>query len=400
MSGNKLIAAVGLALVIVTMMTSSPLSIYASPTTEDDGYTYPDDASEEEKEEIDEQEQEAWEDAGRPGDNDDNDENGDDNTKPNPYCDKRPADYHGPCHDRKDSYQGGAKHGLYPCNDGTDKKDWRDCKDASGLSSNRDTSSGNNDNDNDIPECQNGVTQECVISEIGLICSPGYDLSNPSIVGGGHACQDIYVGTYEPESESESELKTCKDGTLAMSCGMIGYATGSSNAATTETITPLPTSTTETTAADASNCKLDGSADGIQQKFDSVKYQACGLYLNSQKAYSDGFITGCTQVGNTQVICQALVDSSIQNAKIQPTQTKTQTVTQPTQAIQSAAVDTNNCRSSGFEDGMNSGFNVNTWAYCGGSEQLMYYEGFVIGCTYYDAFTVDYCENWANGSIK
>ena len=33
------------------------------------------------------------------------------------------------------------------------------------------------------------------------------------------------------------------------------------------------------------------------------------------KAYSDGFITGCTQVGNTQVFYQALVDSSILNAK-------------------------------------------------------------------------------------
>jgi hypothetical protein len=145
---------------------------------------------------------------------------------------------------------------------------------------------------------QNGVTQKCVISEIGLICSPGYDLSNPNIVGGGHACQDIYAGAYEPESESDNNfnlnnendnsdsdnipacisgvlqrcvieniglicsteelthdsdepsivggghacynayhgtykpsptLKTCKDGTLAMSCGMIGYASGSNN---------------------------------------------------------------------------------------------------------------------------------------------------------------------------
>ena len=52
------------------MVTSNQLSIYA----EDDGYTYPDDATEEEKDEIDEQEHEAWEDAGRPGDDDDNDD--------------------------------------------------------------------------------------------------------------------------------------------------------------------------------------------------------------------------------------------------------------------------------------------------------------------------------------
>ena len=232
------------AVMTITMITSSQLSIYASPTTEDDGYTYPDDATEEEKDEIDEREREAWENAGRPGDDD-------------------------------------------------------------------------NDNDNDIPECQNGVTQECVISEIGLICSPGYDLSSPSIVGGGHACQDIYAGTYESESESESELKTCKDGTLAMSCGMIGYATGSNNA--TETKTPLPTSATETTAADASNCKLDGSADGIQQKFDAAKYQACKLHTNNDKIYYDGFVAGCMNVGNTKLICQTVADSSILNMNTQST---------------------------------------------------------------------------------
>lgn len=252
MNITKLIAIVSLAMTVLTMVTPNQFSIFASPTTEDDGYTYPDDATEDEKEEIVEREQEAWEDAGRPGDNDNNDENDDDN-----------------------------------------------------------------DSNDDLPECQNGVTQECVISEIGLICSPGYDLSSPSIVGGGHACQDIYAGTYEPEPEPEpeSELKTCKDGTLAMSCGMIGYATGSSNAATTGTITPLPTSTTESTAADASNCKLDGSADGIQQKFDTAKYQACMLHTKNDKIYYDGFVAGCMNVGNTKLICQTVADSSILNMK-------------------------------------------------------------------------------------
>jgi hypothetical protein len=47
---------------VITMVlpTKVSVSIYVSPTTEDDGYTHPDDASEGEKEEIDEQEQEAW----------------------------------------------------------------------------------------------------------------------------------------------------------------------------------------------------------------------------------------------------------------------------------------------------------------------------------------------------
>ena len=64
-----------IAVMAIAMITSTLTSAlaYASPTTEDDGYTYPDDASDEEKEEIDEQEQEAWEDAGRPGDRNDDD---------------------------------------------------------------------------------------------------------------------------------------------------------------------------------------------------------------------------------------------------------------------------------------------------------------------------------------
>jgi hypothetical protein len=85
----KLIATASLTMALMTMIVPDQISTYASPTTEDDGYTYPDDASDEEKEEIDEQEQEAWEDAGRPGErddddddesNDNDDDNDDDNT--------------------------------------------------------------------------------------------------------------------------------------------------------------------------------------------------------------------------------------------------------------------------------------------------------------------------------
>jgi hypothetical protein len=81
MSKNKLISTVSLVLIVITMMASTSTAdlVYSTSTTEDDGYTYPDDASDEEKEEIDEQEQEAWEDAGRPGERDDDDDEGNDN---------------------------------------------------------------------------------------------------------------------------------------------------------------------------------------------------------------------------------------------------------------------------------------------------------------------------------
>jgi hypothetical protein len=82
-------------------------------------------------------------------------DNGDD--KPNPYCDKL-DDLSVACHDRRDYYQGGQKDGLYPCNDGTDKKDWRDCKDASGYDYDNDD---DNDNPRDDPDCWYGNLYVC-----------------------------------------------------------------------------------------------------------------------------------------------------------------------------------------------------------------------------------------------
>ena len=75
MSIIKLIMTVSLAVALITMITSNQPSIYASPTTEDDGWTEGD--YEGSSEEQEEQAQEDWEDAGRPGDNDDDDDDDD-----------------------------------------------------------------------------------------------------------------------------------------------------------------------------------------------------------------------------------------------------------------------------------------------------------------------------------
>jgi hypothetical protein len=82
--------------------------------------------------------------------------------------------------------------------------------------------------------------------------------------------------------------------------------------------------------AEVSSCELDGKAHGIQQKFDSIKYQTCGSYPNAQLAYSNGFITGCMQVGNTQQLCQAFVTMNIQPQTQPTTQPQTQPNTQST----------------------------------------------------------------------
>jgi hypothetical protein len=237
-------------------------------TTEDDGWIEGDDDSQGEissQEELEETyEDTPWEDNVGPNDFEEatnNDNNGE--AKPKPYCDTPEGKAAMVCHDRKDYDENTL---LYPCNDGTQKADWRDCKDATKKK----------DNDNDKKN-----------------------------------------GDHNKKGSSSS----------------------SSSASASATATAI--------AVDVSNCKLDGSADGIQQKFDIAKYQACRLYVNGQKAYTDGFVVGCTQVGNTQQICLALVDSSILNMKTQatqmqtatqPPQTQIQTATQPTQAIQPAAV--------------------------------------------------------------
>ena len=88
---------------------------------------------------------------------------------------------------------------------------------------------------------------------------------------------------------------------------------------TTVIQSPSANVTINTNPAEAYSCRLDGSADGIQQKFDAANYQACTIYVNGQDAYTDGFVTGCTQVGNSEQLCQAFVHSSILNTKSQPT---------------------------------------------------------------------------------
>ena len=206
------ILAISLAIAIITLITSNQLSIYASPTTEDDGWTEGD--YEGSPEEQEEQAHDDWEDAGKPGDDNNDNDNGDNDNndlprcelgvvvdcifndlgqtcevgssedacqdiyggvqgsperdqngqlinKPNPYCDQvdNPKD----CWDRRDYDQAT---GLYPCNDGTQKTDWRDCKDATKK---------NNDNDGpdktttaSVPQTQSKVLSVRTCGQIGF----------------------------------------------------------------------------------------------------------------------------------------------------------------------------------------------------------------------------------------
>jgi hypothetical protein len=89
---------------------------------------------------------------------------------PLPYCDKVADDYTGSCHDRLDFDD---VTGLYPCNDGTQEEDWRDCPDATEL------------DEPEEPEliespCPPGfmlLEEECVIDEMPIV-EPPSDVPN------------------------------------------------------------------------------------------------------------------------------------------------------------------------------------------------------------------------------
>ena len=104
------------------MQEAARLRPQQQQTTVDDGYTYPKNATEEEKARIDSQERYEWEQAGRPGEE----------AAANPYCDLLSSTerQNVTCHDRRDVSD---VTGLYTCNDGTHEEDWRDCKDVSGY---------------------------------------------------------------------------------------------------------------------------------------------------------------------------------------------------------------------------------------------------------------------------
>lgn len=91
-------------------------------TEDDDGYVYPENATDTEKAKIDSQERYLWEKADRPGEP----------TTANPYCDLLSPEERNSvvCHDRKDASE---TTGLYTCNDFSHVENWTECKDVSGY---------------------------------------------------------------------------------------------------------------------------------------------------------------------------------------------------------------------------------------------------------------------------
>ena len=210
---------------------------------------------------------------------------------PSPYCDTPAAENSKSCWDVTDS----SPNGLFPCNDGIQKADWKDCVDVSG--------------------------------EYKVFCK-----TNP-LLNECHENDPTYI----------EKIKACNDLPFYMSCESQKKKgddkhDGKTNVIQKTTVVQSASSTAAANPTDVSNCKLDGSADGIQQIFDTTKYQACKLHTYNDKIYYDGFVTGCMQVGNTKLICEAVANSNILNINTQIPQTLAATISQTSQAIQPAAI--------------------------------------------------------------
>jgi hypothetical protein len=129
----------------------------------------------------------------------------------NPYCDlidqSRMAPGQG-CFDRKDYDQ---STGLYPCRDGSDVEDWRDCPDGPEANSDPNEETGENvDGDNEI-ECQeDDEFCEPGCEDPDLVC--GYEDEETSNCGG-EPCtatekEDSWTDEVEDEDDDEDEDET------------------------------------------------------------------------------------------------------------------------------------------------------------------------------------------------
>lgn len=274
-------------LMAITMITSTSIAVivYASPTTEDDGYTYPDDASDEEKEEIDEQEQEAWEDAGRPGQdnnsNNDDDENGnndDENASWNESCrdaGERAGEngnaFSAATYDHCGEEVGGETAYLQGFVDG--------CK----------TQKNANDE-----YCQLETDRSSVWGD------------NPPTK------QSLAPGGSSSSDRGSNELVLPYSTPSEQSAG----SSGESNEL--PKIDSTPASVMRAPAIDNNginetrwynNCEGGGKQAGGWLQFDTFSYQTCESHANGDKAYYDGFVQGCMGIddGNTKQLCEAFI---------------------------------------------------------------------------------------------
>jgi hypothetical protein len=127
------------------------------------------------------------------------------------------------------------------------------------------------DDDNDLPLCKNGVVQDCQVPG-GITClveerdDPCMDIWYGMTAGGWPECCDgSSSGQYFPE-EGTKEFNDIKD------------------------------------------CVDDVYEDGLNHPFSSDRYEECDFDYLEVNPYYDAFINGCKNAGNSEETCERFID--------------------------------------------------------------------------------------------
>jgi hypothetical protein len=254
--------------VLLVSLAIPTMTVYGQ-TTEDDGYTYPDDASEDEKQHIDDTEQQLWEDAGRPGDNDNN--NDDDNECENPptaaSCNNG-EDTHGVQTDDDDG-------NVYNCND-------KSCLGPGNTGPGSCYSRG-------VDDGKNGdFNRDLFLDE----CGP-FNTHNRYYIGFIDGCMDV-------KGNTKDVCESATDANNPSSSNEDSRAESQDVPSNSAAVPLSPSPNTSLSPRPINDpCYTDGFNDGMHSGFNNIRYMNC----KGHGEYGRGFSEGCKSIENPADVC-------------------------------------------------------------------------------------------------
>jgi hypothetical protein len=319
MKKTSKISIIVLASVFLTTATIAAQYQQVKAVFEDDGEFVPGDGEQtpeqEEKQQKDYDNQDLpkydpdtgkYNDDNNDGKDDDSDSDSSNNVVPEPYCDTPEGKAATSCHDRFDT----DANGMAMCNDGTQKADPLDCKDATKK---------------DLPICEYNVVKDCVVNEIGQTCMVGTDED---------VCQDVFYG-YKGSTHKTGEKTFNRDN---------GNNNNNNNSPQNVPDSPRTTPRIQThhTCIDGSSISIlldcpgagtPGAEDGLDGKCD------------------DGFIMNVKRVCVNKIFCEQTPTAS--GCKFNNTPAPVSQAIPPTNNPSRTSFDLVSCKYFGAQDAMN-----------------------------------------------